>query len=94
MIQTSHTTIAELSAEEARKTVHENVLSFVTTAELVPLSSAVGQARALQVLSHYSYRPGSGAAHRHSGWQYGDTAYGAPSGQCPLAAASPKAHGL
>jgi hypothetical protein len=72
MIQISHTTIAEWSAEKARKTVHEDVLSFVTTAELVPLSSVVGQARALQALSHYSYQPGSGAAHWHSGGQYRD----------------------
>jgi len=50
MLQTSHTTIAELSAEEARKTVHEDVLSFVTTAELVPLSSALGQARVTGII--------------------------------------------
>jgi hypothetical protein len=93
MIQISHTTIAEWSAEKARKTVHEDVLSFVTTVELVPLRARLAKSARYRRYS-ITPRPGSGAAHRYSGWPYGDAAYGAPSGRCLLAAASPKAHGL
>jgi predicted ATP-dependent protease len=50
MIQTSHATISELSAQETRKTVHADMLSFATTADLAPLNTLVGQERAVQAL--------------------------------------------
>ena len=50
MVQTSHPTVVELSAQEARKTVHTDVLSFTTTADLAPLDALVGQERAIQAL--------------------------------------------
>jgi len=50
MIPSSNTTVTELSATEARKTVHLETLSFTTTADLDPLTTLVGQERAVQAL--------------------------------------------
>ena len=46
----THPTVSALSAQEARKTVHADVLSFHTTADLAPLDRLVGQASAVQAL--------------------------------------------
>jgi hypothetical protein len=46
----SHVLPPELSPEDARRAVDLSALPFTTTAELAPLTSLVGQERAVQAL--------------------------------------------